>query len=105
MLPQAADSRARPRIGRYLITGRIGRGGMGMVYRGLDEALEREVAVKTLHAEGSLDADSRRRFEVEARTVGVVEGREGWGGGVEQMEWSSISPPRGRVCARAGVAP
>ncbi len=69
MLPQAADSRARPRIGRYLITGRIGRGGMGMVYRGLDAALEREVAVKTLNAEGSLDPDSRRRFEVEAKAA------------------------------------
>jgi len=69
MLSQAADTRTRPRIGRYLITGRIGRGGMGMVYRGLDEALEREVAVKTLNAEGTLDADSRRRFEVEARAA------------------------------------
>ncbi|HSD67152.1 MAG TPA: serine/threonine-protein kinase, partial [Vicinamibacteria bacterium] len=69
MLPQAADARNRPRVGRYLITGRIGRGGMGMVYRGLDEALEREVAVKTLNAEGTLDAESRRRFEVEARAA------------------------------------
>ncbi len=69
MLPQAADARTRPRIGRYLITGRIGRGGMGMVYRGLDEALEREVAVKTLTAEGTLDAESRRRFEREARAA------------------------------------
>ena len=69
MLPQAVATRARPRIGRYLITGRIGRGGMGMVYRGLDEALEREVAVKTLHAEGTLDADSRRRFEIEAKAA------------------------------------
>ena len=69
MLPQAVATRARPRIGRYVITGRIGRGGMGMVYRGLDEALEREVAVKTLHAEGTLDADSRRRFEVEAKAA------------------------------------
>ena len=68
MLPQAA-SRPRPRIGRYLITGRIGRGGMGMVYRGLDEALEREVAVKTLVAEGSFDSESRRRFEVEAKAA------------------------------------
>ncbi len=69
MLPRAADPRTRPRIGRYLITGRIGRGGMGMVYRALDESLEREVAVKTLSADGSLDADSRRRFEVEARAA------------------------------------
>ena len=69
MLPQAADSRTRPRIGRYLITGRIGRGGMGMVYRGLDEALEREVAVKTLTAEGTFDAESRQRFEREARAA------------------------------------
>jgi serine/threonine-protein kinase len=69
MLSQAEEARARPRIGRYLITGRIGRGGMGMVYRGLDEALDREVAVKTLFAEGALDPDSRRRFEVEARAA------------------------------------
>jgi hypothetical protein len=69
MLPEAADSRTRPRIGRYLITGRIGRGGMGMVYRGLDEALEREVAVKTLVAEGSLDSEGRRRFEEEAKAA------------------------------------
>ena len=68
MLPQAADVRTHPRIGRYLITGRIGRGGMGMVYRGLDEALEREVAVKTLTAEGA-DSESRRRFEVEAKAA------------------------------------
>ena len=69
MLPQAADARPRYRIGRYLVTGRIGTGGMGMVYRGLDEALEREVAVKTLTAEGTLDAESRRRFEVEAKAA------------------------------------
>ena len=69
MLPQAADARTGPRIGKYLITGRIGRGGMGMVYRGLDPALEREVAIKTLVAEGSFDPESRRRFEVEARAA------------------------------------
>jgi hypothetical protein len=69
VLPQAADARTGPRIGKYLITGRIGRGGMGMVYRGLDPALEREVAIKTLVAEGSFDPESRRRFEVEARAA------------------------------------
>jgi hypothetical protein len=69
VLPQAHDARPTPRIGRYLVTGRIGKGGMGMVYRGLDPALEREVAVKTLVAEGSFDSDGRRRFEVEARAA------------------------------------
>jgi hypothetical protein len=42
---------------------------MGMVYRAWDEALEREVAIKTLTAEGILDEESRKRFEVEAKAV------------------------------------
>ncbi len=42
---------------------------MGMVYRGLDEALEREVAVKTLTGEGNLDEESRKRFEIEAKAA------------------------------------
>jgi serine/threonine protein kinase len=62
-------SRPRKRIGRYLVTGRIGRGGMGMVYRGLDETLEREVAIKTLTAEGLFDQESRKRFEIEAKAA------------------------------------
>ena len=68
-LAERTPARPRPRIGRYQITGRIGRGGMGMVYRGLDEALEREVAVKTLTVEGTLDEESRRRFEIEAKAA------------------------------------
>ena len=64
-----AEGRYRKRIGKYLVTGRIGRGGMGMVYRGWDEVLEREVAVKTLTLEGSLDEESRRRFNIEAKAA------------------------------------
>jgi predicted Ser/Thr protein kinase len=69
VLPEEAETRLRRRIGRYLVTGRIGRGGMGMVYRGLDETLEREVAIKTLTVEGTLDEESRRRFEIEAKAA------------------------------------
>jgi len=61
------------RIGRYRVIGRIGRGGMGMVYRGLDETLEREVALKTLTTEGTLDEESRRRFEVEAKAAAKLQ--------------------------------
>jgi predicted Ser/Thr protein kinase len=64
-----ATGRYRKRIGKYAVTGRIGRGGMGMVYRGYDEVLEREVAVKTLTLEGSLDDESRRRFAIEAKAA------------------------------------
>jgi serine/threonine-protein kinase len=75
VLPKKADHRPQRRIGRYLVTGRIGRGGMGMVYRGLDPALEREVAVKTLTAEGTLDEESRRRFAVEAKAAAKLQHR------------------------------
>src|SRR5688572_21326485 len=70
MLPAGEPSgRLRKRIGKYSIVGRIGRGGMGMVYRGLDEVLEREVAVKTLTVEATLDEESRQRFEIEAKAA------------------------------------
>ncbi len=72
----AQPSEAEPRgvrVGRYLVTGRIGRGGMGNVYRGLDEKLEREVALKVLNQEGSFDSESRRRFEGEAKAAGNLQ--------------------------------
>ncbi len=65
MQPRPSESRG-VRVGPYLVTGRIGRGGMGTVYRALDEKLQREVALKTLSAEGGLDTESRKRFEREA---------------------------------------
>jgi serine/threonine-protein kinase len=60
-------------IGRFRVIGRIGRGGMGMVYRAVDDTLERELAVKTLNAEGSLDDESRRRFEIEAKAAAKLQ--------------------------------
>jgi predicted Ser/Thr protein kinase len=59
----------RRRIGKYVLTARIGKGGMGRVYRGFDETLEREVAVKTLSYEGSQDDDHRKRFSIEAKAA------------------------------------
>jgi serine/threonine protein kinase len=73
VLPDQAGLRPRRRIGKYRVISRIGRGGMGMVYRCLDETLEREVAVKTLTLEGSLDEESRKRFEVEAKAAAKLQ--------------------------------
>jgi serine/threonine protein kinase len=74
MLPaDQTDKNARRRIGKYAVVGRIGRGGMGMVYRGWDEVLEREVAVKTLTIEGTLDDESRQRFQIEAKAAAKLQ--------------------------------
>jgi Tol biopolymer transport system component len=57
------------RLGPYEILGPLGAGGMGEVYRARDTALDRDVALKTLPAEFSSDADRLARFEREAKTL------------------------------------
>jgi serine/threonine protein kinase len=69
MMTAEQNTGTHRRIGRYRVLSRIGKGGMGMVYRAYDETLEREIAIKTLTAEGILDAESRQRFEIEAKAV------------------------------------
>ena len=56
------------RIGRYQILGELGQGAMGTVYRGRDEMLDRDVAVKVM-SKGLADADARARFLREARAA------------------------------------
>jgi serine/threonine-protein kinase len=55
-------------VGKYRVLDRVGRGGMGTVYRAVDETLHREVAIKVLNAELD-DPDVARRFRTEAITV------------------------------------
>ena len=58
------------RIGKYDIVGLLGRGGMGVVYRGIDKSLGREVAIKTLTGGISNDPDMLARFYDEGRKTG-----------------------------------
>ncbi len=55
--------------GRYAVTARIAHGGMATVYRALDTRLDREVALKVMHAELARDDDFVRRFIGEAKSV------------------------------------
>jgi eukaryotic-like serine/threonine-protein kinase len=57
------------RIGRYELLAEIGRGGMAVVYRAMDTALKREVALKLLHPHLADHAEARKRFEREAHAV------------------------------------
>jgi serine/threonine-protein kinase len=55
--------------GRYELAELVGTGGMSSVYRARDTLLERDVALKIMHAHHLEDGDYVERFEREARTV------------------------------------
>jgi serine/threonine-protein kinase len=55
-------------IGKYRIVGQLGRGATGIVYRAVDETLNREVAIKILNPEFA-NTDIIRRFRAEAMTL------------------------------------
>ncbi|MBE3071897.1 MAG: serine/threonine protein kinase, partial [Acidobacteria bacterium] len=60
-----------PRVlaGRYRLDRRLGRGGMADVYRALDTALDRQVAVKLIREDFVGRADTAARFQLEARAA------------------------------------
>ncbi|MFC8347214.1 protein kinase [Streptomyces sp. NPDC057280] len=70
------DGTGRLLAGRYRVVAQLGRGGMGVVWRAVDEVLGREVAVKELRtytdADGPELSDLRLRMQREARAAARV---------------------------------
>ena|GEM_PF-1136658 len=60
-------------IGGYRVVGRLGNGGMGVVYAAVDTS-GRRVAVKLVHDHLAVDLEFRRRFSREVRVLREVEG-------------------------------
>ena len=60
------------RLGHYEVGDRLGKGGMGEVYRARDTKLNRDVALKVLPADLATDAERRMRFEREAQAVAAL---------------------------------
>ena len=62
------------KIGRYQILERVGRGGMGVLYRGIDPVLDREVAIKVMLVDFSEDTEQMRpRFYREAQAAAKLQ--------------------------------
>ena len=69
-----AESAAMPlavgtRLGPYEVTGTIGAGGMGEVYRARDTRLKRDIALKLLPESVAADPDRLARFQREAEVL------------------------------------
>ena len=63
---------AGTRLGAYEVTGSLGAGGMGEVYRARDTKLHRDVAIKVLPAHFANDRGRLARFEREAQSLAAL---------------------------------
>jgi serine/threonine protein kinase/formylglycine-generating enzyme required for sulfatase activity len=66
-----SDSRIGKRLGQYLVTDVIAQGGMATVYRGYQENLDRQVAIKVMGQ--SADRQFAERFKREARAMAALQ--------------------------------
>jgi len=60
------------RLGRYVIEGEVGRGGMGVIYKGRQEGLGRPVAIKMMLPGPAAEPEFAHRFEREARAAAAL---------------------------------
>jgi hypothetical protein len=94
------------RIGHIRLVDFVAHGGMGSVYVGFDETLERKVAVKAIHDARRLNAETQARFKREARVLSSLahpgicrrhppRGRDRPGLGRAEGRCASLDAPRG----------
>jgi serine/threonine protein kinase len=60
-------------LGRYRVTGRVGAGGFGTVYRAHDEVLARDVAIKVFHSDHISSAQDLSAYQAEGRALASLD--------------------------------
>ena len=61
------------KIGNYKIIGRLGRGGMGDIYKARQKSLDRVVALKVLLPQMGRSEEFSKRFEIEAKAISLLQ--------------------------------
>jgi eukaryotic-like serine/threonine-protein kinase len=73
MLPPLPGDPGVSRVSHYEVLQRLGAGGMGEVYEGVDQTLKRRVALKVVHRNRRLDALAHARFRREAQILSQLD--------------------------------
>src|SRR5688500_10084731 len=80
---------------RYLLVERIGAGGMSVIWRGVDQALQRDVAIKVRDAPLSAARTERELIRHEARAAAHIDHPDA----IEVYDYGEAVTSRGRLAA------